>query len=315
MRLGVTQIKFLKTPPYAAVSEMVDLAETKEHKSFINAILRKVPEYEIDNRASLNIPKWMQGAWSKAYGKEEIEKFLPFLLDEPWLDITLKKGKILAEKHVLLPNGTARLSNSVNVTEIPGFAEGEWWVQDCSSTFAVNMLGDVAGKKVLDLCAAPGGKTAQLCDAGAIVTAVDDSARRLERLKENMQRLGFAPEVICADAREVKGEFDAVLLDAPCTATGTAAKNPDVIFNRQLADVTEMAAIQKSMIAAAYDRLKPGGLLVYATCSLQYEEGEGQMKKIDASQWKLLEEKRILPSMYAEFGGTGGFYCAKLLRI
>jgi 16S rRNA (cytosine967-C5)-methyltransferase len=314
LRLGVTQMKFLNTPPFAAVNEMVDVAETKEHKSFINAILRKVPDYEMDNRAALNIPKWMLGSWQKAYGKEEVEKFLPFLIKEPALDITIKQGYEWPGEHTKLPNGTVRL-NEGSVTELPGFAEGKWWVQDAASSFAAKMFGDVKGKKVLDMCAAPGGKTAQLCDAGAIVTAVDDSQRRLQRLEENMERLGFAPEIICDDARYVKGEFDAVLIDAPCTATGTASKNPDVIHTREQKDVQEMAAIQKSLIESAHGKLKKGGELVYATCSLQYEEGEGQAKKLDAAKWKLLEEKRILPSLYAEFGGTGGFYCAKLQKL
>lgn len=314
LRLGVAQIKYLKTPPYAAVDEMVDLADTKEHKSFINAILRKVPEYEIDNRLSLNVPKWMLGAWQKNYGKEEVEKFLPFLIKEPALDITVKQGYEWQGEHVKLPNGTIRLSEG-NVPELPGFEEGMWWVQDSSSAFAVKMLGDVKGKKVLDMCAAPGGKTAQLCDMGAVVTSVDDSARRLERLHQNMERLGFEPEVICGDAKAVEGEFDAVLLDAPCTATGTASKNPEVIFTREQKDVQEMAGIQKELIDSTHGKLKAGGILVYATCSLQYEEGEGQVKKLDTVKWKLLEEKRILPSLYAEFGGTGGFYCAKLQKL
>jgi 16S rRNA (cytosine967-C5)-methyltransferase len=325
LRLGVTQMKFLGTPPHAAVNEMVEVAETKEHKSFINAILRKVPEYELEVRPALNIPKWMLGSWQKNYGKDEVEKFLPFLVAEPKLDITIKEGRRLQVTGngevtrdltpITLPNGTIRLESGTPVPEIPGFESGDWWVQDAASSFPAKMLGDIAGKKMLDMCAAPGGKTAQLCDAGAIVTAVDDSARRLERLQENMTRLKFNPKVICADAREVQGEFDAILLDAPCSATGTAAKNPDVIHTRTEDDVREMAALQKNMIEAAHSKLKPGGVLVYATCSLQYEEGEGQIKRLDKKEWKLLEEKRILPNLYAEFGGTSGFYCAKLQKI
>jgi 16S rRNA (cytosine967-C5)-methyltransferase len=257
----------------------------------------------------------MLGNWRKAYGKDVVDGFLPYLLKQPALDITLKQAALSQDLGAgeVLPNGSVRITDAVTVTELPGYAEGNWWVQDASTTFAAKMLGCVKGKAVLDLCAAPGGKTAQLCDAGAIVTAVDDSERRLERLAENMQRLGFEPKIICADARQVDGQFDAILLDAPCTATGTISRNPDVLYARTEADVKEMAQLQKSMIEGCYSMLKPGGVLVYATCSLQYEEGEGQIKKL-SQNWKLEEEKRILPNTYAEFGGNGGFYCARLIK-
>jgi 16S rRNA (cytosine967-C5)-methyltransferase len=326
LRLAVTQLQYLKLPPYAVVSEMVELAETKEHKGFINAILRKAPEYKFEENIALNFPKWMIGNWKKSYGADVVKCFLQFLMQQPALDLTVKNGFRIQDlgsgeeinPHIptpeSLPNGTIRLKEWGNVQELHGYEAGNWWVQDASATFAAKMLGDIKGKQVLDLCAAPGGKTAQLCDAGAIVTAVDDSERRIERLKQNMQRLGFEPKIICADARQVTGQFDAILLDAPCTATGTIARNPDVLHSRTEDDVKEMAQLQKSMIEHCHGLLKPGGVLVYATCSLQYEEGEGQIKKL-SQNWKLEEEKRILPNMYAEFGGNGGFYCAKLLRI
>jgi 16S rRNA (cytosine967-C5)-methyltransferase len=214
-----------------------------------------------------------------------------------------------------LPNGSVRLKDAGNIADIEGYSEGQWWVQDASSAMAVTLLGDVKGKRVLDMCAAPGGKTAQLCDMGAIVTAADDSQRRLTRLRENMTRLGFAPEIICADGRKMEGEYDAILLDAPCTATGTISKNPEILNSRTIDDVKEMVKLQRELIDNAHKMLKSGGVLVYATCSLQYEEGEGLVKKLDATQWKLEEQKRILPTEFLEFGGTSGFYCARLVRV
>lgn len=324
LRLGVTQIKFMELPPYAVVDEMVNCAETKEHKSFINAILRKVPEYEFEHRVNLNFPKWLLGSWKKAYGSEKLEKFLPFMLQEPPLDITVKAGlrsEVMGQSYFpldfrpfTLPNGTIRLSNASNITEMHGFDTGDWWVQDASSTFAVEMFGDISGKKILDMCAAPGGKTAQLIDKGAIVTAIDDSAKRIERLQENLARLKMQAEVLVNDGTTFKGRYDGVLLDAPCSSTGTIWRNPDILVTRIEEDVKEMVALQKRLIDNAYHLLNKGGLLVYAVCSLQYEEAEGQVRKLEG-KWQLLEEKRILPSDYAEFGGTGGFYCAKLQKL
>jgi 16S rRNA (cytosine967-C5)-methyltransferase len=315
LRAGVAQIKYMELPPYAVVDEMVNCAESKEHKSFINAILRKVPEYEFEKRAALNFPKWMLGSWKKAYGADRLEGFLPFLITEPPLDISLKQVHgAWSTEHVILPNGSVRLKDAGNISVLPGYEAGDWWVQDSSSTFAVEIMGDVKGKKVLDMCAAPGGKTAQLIDKGAIVTAIDDSAKRVERLKENLERLKMTAETEVTDATTYKGRFEAILLDAPCTSTGTIRRNPEIASIRTEDDVKEMVALQQRLLDNAAKLTNKGGILVYAVCSLQYEEAEGQVRKL-ADKWQLLEEKRILPSNYAEFGGTGGFYCAKLQKL
>ena len=323
LRVAIAQLKFMGLPDHAVVNEMVNLAE---NKPFVNAVLRKSSVEKIDKNIKLDFPKWMLGSWKMAYGDERLAQMLPLMLEEPPLDITLKEGqrsKVEGQSYfsldlrpMTLPNGSIRVSGAGNITELNGFAEGEWWVQDASSTMVVPMLGDVKGKRVLDMCAAPGGKTAQLCDAGAQVTAIDESERRTKRLRENMERLKFSPEVICVDARNYKAEpFDAILLDAPCTATGTIRKNPEILHSRTPEDVKEMVKIQNELINVAYNLLKPNGILAYSVCSLQYEEGEGLMKKLDPKSWQLQEQKRILPCDYAEFGGIGGFYMAKLLKV
>ncbi len=387
LRLGVAQLKVMGMPAHAVVNEMVKLAEN--HKtSFTNAVLRKAATEKMECRPRLNFLKWLLGSWEKAYGAEKVAAMLPLMLQEPALDITLKRGHRLQVtgdntvtrdlKPVTLPNGSLRLQDAGNVAELPGYAQGEWWVQDAASTFAVKMLGDVKGKRVLDMCAAPGGKTAQLCDAGAVVMAVDDSQRRLKRLEENMVRLGFKPEVVCADGREIgklrnwenekmgskenekmrnwengnKGNdsqnlnfpisqspnlpvsqspsfpssqfpnfpisqfpyYDCVIVDAPCTATGTIQRNPEILHIRTPDDVKEMVKLQNELVDSAHNLLEPGGTLLYSVCSLQYEEGEGLVKKLNPEKWALAEQKRILPTEFEEFGGIGGFFCARLVK-
>jgi 16S rRNA (cytosine967-C5)-methyltransferase len=292
--LGVAQLKFMDLPAHAVVNEMVEISE---RKAFNNAVLRKAAQKDIHRNTKLNIPNWLFGAWKKAYGEEVALQIAENAMSESgYIDLSFKGG------------ATKRVVHNENITKIDGFAEGEFWVQDASQRHAVEILGDVKGLRVLDMCAAPGGKTAQLIDRGAKVTALDSSIKRIERLKENLARLQMSAEIVLVDGREYEsGEFDAILLDAPCTATGTLAKNPEILVQRKLEDVKELVRIQNELIASAYKLLKKGGVLAYSTCSLQYEECEGLVKKLKG--WELLEEKRVLPFE------SGGAYVAKLVKL
>jgi 16S rRNA (cytosine967-C5)-methyltransferase len=221
------------------------------------------------------------------------------------------------------------------VSELPGFAEGEWWVQDAAAAIPARLLGDVAGKRVLDLCAAPGGKTAQLAAAGAIVTALDRSAPRMRRLSANLERLGLTATVVVADAAVWKTEepFDAVLLDAPCSATGTIRRHPDIAHLKHPTDVNKLIQLQDRLLNAAATLVRPGGLIVYCTCSLEPQEGPERVAaalarhsnlsrvpivaaEIGGSVEMLTPEGdfRSLPSHWAALGGIDGFYAARLTR-
>lgn len=294
LRLAVAQMKFMDLPAYAVINEMVEVAE---RKAYTNALLRKTTKKDVHRNVRLNVPTWIFGCWKKAYGEEVALKIAEAAMEEAgYIDLSFKGG---AKK---------RVAHNESIAEIEGFAEGKFWVQDASQRHAVEMLGNVKGLHVLDMCAAPGGKTVQLIDAGAIVTALDASPKRVERLRENLARLQMEAEIVVADAREFESaEFGAILLDAPCTATGTLAKNPEILLQRKQEDLKELVRIQNELIAAAYRLLKKGGVLAYSTCSLQYEECEGLVKKLDG--WELLQEKRVLPFE------SGGAYVAKLMKI
>lgn len=308
LRIGVAQIKLMEMPAFAVVNEMVDAAGaegSERYKAFVNSVLRKVEGAKFERNAKLNFPKWMSGAWKKAYGNKAAE-IMDILLSEPkYVDLSYKDGS------------TKRIQESGRVDEIEGFEEGEFWVQDISQRVPVEMLGDVADKKVLDMCAAPGGKTAQLIASGAKVLAVDSSPKRIRTLEENLGRLGMECKMLQADARGLvlDEQADSILLDAPCTATGTIRRNPEILLQRSLEDVHELVRIQNELIESAYENLKAGGELVYSTCSLQYEECEGLVKKLDPDHWQIVEEKRTLPTDHIEIGGANGAYCAKLRKL
>jgi len=301
LRVGVAQIKFMGMPKYAVIDEMVGLVEAKKYRAFLNTVLRKSAKKMLVRNPQLNYPKWMRGSWKKAYGAEKAQSMMEIMITEPdYIDLSYKGGK------------SERILKPPRVEKIDGYAEGEWWVQDKSQRFAVEIMGDIAGKKILDMCAAPGGKTAQLIDSGAIVTALDASEKRIEVLRENLARLKMECEVICADARDFSAEkYDIILLDAPCTATGTIRRHPEMLYQKNVEDVQKMNAIQSELLGSAYNLLKDNGILVYSTCSLQYEEGEGLMKK--QTKWELLEEKRILPCDVED--GIAGAYIAKLKKL
>ncbi len=347
LRLGTAQLLFLKVPAHAAVGETVELAEAMNwggFKGLINAVLRRLgAEGEAliaaQDAARLNTPDWLWQSWSRAYGEAVARGIAAACLEEPPLDLTVKanaEGWAAELEAELLPTGTLRRRTGGDVRALPGFAEGAWWVQDAAAALPARMLGDVAGKRVLDLCAAPGGKTAQLALAGAKVTALERSAHRLRRLAENLARLRLSAELVAADVELWRPEepADAVLLDAPCTATGAIRRHPDIRHLKTPADVTRMAAEQDRLLKAALAMVRPGGLLVYAVCSLELEEGPARIaalmgasaplrrRPLEASEVNGLKELvtpegdlRTLPCHLAERGGLDGFYACRLERL
>ncbi|MGQ0484632.1 MAG: RsmB/NOP family class I SAM-dependent RNA methyltransferase [Hyphomicrobiales bacterium] len=289
--LGGAQLLFLDTPAHAAIDLSVRLAkEDREARHFtglINAVLRKIAAEGGSVLNGLedprrNTPDWLWTSWTRAYGPAQAAAIAKAHRDEPPLDITPKSdvaGWAVRLGGLALPTGSVRLAHhSGPIEEIPGFAEGAWWIQDAAAAMPARLFGDLAGKTALDLCAAPGGKTLQLCAAGARVTAVDISAQRVARLRENLQRTKLEAEVIVGDllAFDPPEKFDAVLLDAPCSATGTIRRHPDLPYVKSPVQIKELEALQRRMLDEAAQLLKPDGILVYCTCSLEPAEGQDQ---------------------------------------
>ncbi len=310
LRMGATQLLFLGTPAHAAVDTSVRLLGP-HLKGFANAVLRRVAREGaalLGDRdpARLNTPQWLWDSWTASYGAETTRAIAAAHLVEAPLDITPRSnaefwaGRLEGE---LLPTGTIRRATGGSVAELPGFAEGAWWVQDAAAALPVHLLGDVAGKRVADLCAAPGGKTLQLCAAGAHVTAVDISARRMARLGENLARLGFAAELVTSDVGKWNPteKFDAVLLDAPCSGTGTLRRHPDIAWLKDEEDVTRLTLTQDRLLAQALTLPKPGGIVVYAVCSLQEDEGPARIAALLSRRADL----RRLPVQPNELPGLG----------
>ncbi|CAO3449199.1 16S rRNA (cytosine(967)-C(5))-methyltransferase (EC 2.1.1.176) [Azospirillum argentinense] len=354
LRLGAAQLVFLGTPAHAAVDTAVELAAAKgaePYKGLINAVLRRIGREGAELAAQqdagrLNTPDWLWLAWRQAYGIGRTRGIVEAHLHEAPLDITVKADPAAWADRLearLLPTGTLRRAAGGNLTELPGFAEGAWWVQDLAASLPAKLFGDLAGKRVYDLCAAPGGKTAQLVAQGALVTAVDRSAKRLERVRENLARLNLSAEVLATDAATWTPDqpADAVLLDAPCSATGAIRRHPDILRVKTPEDIGKLAKAQSRLLAHAVDLVKPGGTLVYCTCSIQLEEGEAQIDRIlardkrverlpitpvdlggghagDGNLAELINERgevRSLPGMLGDLGGIDGFFVARLRRL
>jgi 16S rRNA (cytosine967-C5)-methyltransferase len=346
LRLGAAQLLFLGTPPHAAVDTSVRLvvdAGLPHLKGLANAVLRRIsrdgPALLGDrDPAKLNTPQWLWESWTESYGEEKTRAIAAAHLIEAPLDLTPRSnaefwaGRLEGE---VLPTGTIRREGGGNVTELPGFAEGAWWVQDAAATLPVRLLGDVSGKHVADLCAAPGGKTLQLAAAGAIVTAVDISARRMVRVGENLARAGLSAELVTADAGKwvTDAAFDAILLDAPCSGTGTLRRHPDIAWLKDEEDIGRLTLTQDRLLVRAADLLKPGGVLVYAVCSLQEDEGPARVEALLARDKRLQRvpvepvelpgiaaaitpagDVRTLPSMWPERRGMDGFYIARVQK-
>ncbi len=343
LRLGLCQLVFLETPAHAAVDTTVSLARGQALAGFrglVNAVMRRAAREAAglaagQDAARLNTPDWLWRAWTAAYGEARARAIAEVHLADPPLDLTVKeRAEAWAERlgAASLPTGSLRLPPGTgDVAALPGYGEGGWWVQDAAAALPVRLFGDLAGKTVIDLCAAPGGKTAQLAAAGAEVTAVEHSAPRLERLKENLDRLDLNAALVCADARKWRPEApaDAVLLDAPCSATGTIRRHPD-IARLKSAELGAVTALQDELLKAALAMLRPGGLLVYATCSLQPEEGPARIEALlesgaPAERRPLRADEvplaglitpegdlRTLPCHLAAEGGMDGFYACRL---
>jgi 16S rRNA (cytosine967-C5)-methyltransferase len=347
---GAAQLLCLKTSPHAAVDLAVEAVRREPHgtrfSGLANAVLRRVAAdgpaiLSVQDTVKLNIPSWMWQRWEVAYGANTARRIAEASLKEPPLDFSLKPGEdagAWAQRlgGSPLPTGSIRLAISGRVEDLPGYQDGVWWVQGAAAALVARAAGDVAGRAVADLCAAPGGKTAGLAAAGALVTAVDDSAERLERLRQNLERLQLTAEVVAADAASwAPGRtFDAVILDAPCSGTGTISRHPDILRLKRPTDIGRMAQVQGRLLRNATALVRPGGILVYSTCSLEPEEGRAQIDALLEGEpelrhvpiaaheigaepaWIVDGDVRTLPFHLdtGELGGLEGFYIARLRR-
>lgn len=317
---AVAQILVLDVPDYAAVDTAIACLRRdrrgERYTGLANAVLRGIAREraailaEIDP-LNVNTPAWLAERWRSAYGEDTARALAAAHMAEPPLDLSVRSdpaGWATRLGAVLLPTGTVRLAGAGSVTALPGFEEGAWWVQDCAAALPARLLAAQPGERVLDLCAAPGGKTAQIAATGAQVVAVDRSAPRMGRLKENLARLALSAECHVAAAETFSAPpFDRVLLDAPCSATGTIRRHPDVAWNKTLADVVTLTDLQRRLLDRAWILLRPGGTLVYATCSLEPEEGERQIATFRAR----MPDARLLPVTADEVGGLAELVSAE----
>ena len=347
LRLGATQLLFLKTPAHAAVATAVELvAEGRlgRYKGLVNAVLRRIartPEtfQAGPNAGRVNTPDWLWARWSEAFGEETCRRIAETHLAVPPLDLSVRSdpdGWARRLNGRVLPGGTVRLSAEGSIARLDGYGEGAWWVQDAAAALPVRLLGDVKNRTVFDLCAAPGGKTAQLANAGANVVAVDRSPARVARIGENLARLKLDAACVVADALTwAPGRTaDIVLLDAPCASTGTIRRHPDIPHVRKPEDIGTMAAVQAKLLRAAAQWVRPGGILLYCVCSLEAEEGPDQISRFLESETGFIRlpldaaavggeakfltpsgDLRTLPCFWPDLGGMDGFYAARLRRI
>ena len=359
LNAGLAQIVLLDVPDHSAVDLAVAAAQrdprARRFDKLVNALLRRAVREKaaLRERIAANPvygPGWFHERLAATYGKQAAEAILDRHRIEAPIDLTLRRSEQgnaarWAERlnAILLPTGSLRLRDrSQEISSLPGFAEGAWWVQDVSAAIPARLFGDLAGKRAIDLCAAPGGKTAQLVDAGAEVTALDLSRSRLKRLASNLTRLGLeagchavrSDMMVYADERP----FDAVLLDAPCSSTGTVRRHPDVPFTKSMADVETLARLQEEMLNKAADLVAPGGVLVFSNCSLDPLEGEEvaarfaneredfEVLPVQSPELPGLERAgtgagyvRLTPDMLdiepAEMGGADGFFAVRFKRI
>ncbi|WP_170411802.1 RsmB/NOP family class I SAM-dependent RNA methyltransferase [Ruegeria atlantica] len=321
---------------HGVVNSMVEIVgRSRKHgrlKGLVNAVLRKVaaegPEAWPRMRVP-RLPEWLRDPLIMAWGEDAITGMEAAHFDGASLDLTVKPGA--SGPGGALPTGSMRLHDAGQVTALPGYDKGDWWVQDAAAAIPVRILAPKSGEKILDLCAAPGGKTLQLAAAGADVTALDISESRLARVRDNLKRTGLKATVVAGDALEHHGLYDAILLDAPCSATGTIRRHPDLPFAKDGSEFGELIELQSRMLAHAWSLLKPGGRLVYCTCSLLPDEGEVQVEEaldqypdmaVDRAaltiagielDW-ITEEGglRLRPDFWPDRGGMDGFYIARL---
>ncbi len=352
--IGAAQILWMDVPDHAAVDLSVRLVQSDrraaKYAGLVNAVLRRCaregqPLIEEVKSQTLDVPPWLMARWIAHYGDSTARDIATAIGQEPSLDITVKSEPepwAIRLHGETLPTGSVRTLLQGSVTMLPGFSEGHWWVQDAAAALPARLFGDVAGKAIIDLCAAPGGKTAQLVQAGARVTAIDRSPNRMARLRDNLARLSLDAELVIADGadwldRNHAGRYDGILIDAPCTSTGTIRRHPDVGWLRQESDIAPLAAAQKRLLQKSVALLNPGGMLIYCTCSLEPEEGEQTVSALLASDPTMrrlpIEASEVaglreivsadgdlrtlpchLPHRDPRLGGLDGFYAARLVK-
>jgi 16S rRNA (cytosine967-C5)-methyltransferase len=349
--IGAAQILWLDVADHAAVDLAVRLVQADRraarYAGLVNAVLRRAArdgarELAALDATALDTPDWLMARWVEHYGADTACAIAVANGREPALDLTVKNdaehwARALGGR--VLMTGTVRALVHGPISRLPGYGDGAWWVQDAAAALPAKLFGDVRGLAIADLCAAPGGKTAQLAAAGARVTAVERSPSRLERLRGNLVRLGLDAGLVAADAVEWQAEpFDAVLLDAPCSSTGTIRRHPDIPWLKREGDIAALATLQRRLIARAADLTRPGGTLIYCTCSLEPEEGIDIVREFLAdnpslhrrpisadelyghAEWLTAEgDLRTLPCHLGDadsrLGGLDGFYAARLQRI
>ncbi|HCJ01038.1 RsmB/NOP family class I SAM-dependent RNA methyltransferase [Sulfitobacter pontiacus] len=328
---------------HGVVNAMVELVATHKKlghlKGLTNAVLRKIAAEGPEAWAALRaprLPKWLRGPLTEAWGPDAMTGIEAAHFAGAPLDLTAKRDPenlAAAVGGTVLPTGSVRVADAGQVTTMPGFAEGDWWVQDAAAALPVKILAPQKGEAVLDLCAAPGGKTMQLAAAGAQVTAVDNSKQRMQRVRENLARVHLPAKVVVVDARRFEGTFDAILLDAPCSATGTIRRHPDLPHAKDGSEFGDLIELQSEMIDHAWSLLNPGGRLIFCTCSLLPDEGEVQVDealerhadmRVDRDAlavpgvdpaWTTQEGGlRLRPDYWPELGGMDGFYIACLRK-
>lgn len=311
LRIGAAELLLLGTPPHAAVSAAVSIVP-RPLAGVVNAVLRRVAEagpaaLEGLDAERLDTPAWLWAAWHAAHGAR-VRAIAAAHREEAPLDLSVTPGAEPPPGGEAMGNGTWRFPAGTRLAELPGYAEGLFWAQDQAAALPAALLAPLPGERIADLCAAPGGKTAQLAAAGARVTAVERDGRRIPRLRENLARLRLVAEIVEADATQWRPAepFDAVLLDAPCTATGTIRRHPDVPHLKRAKDVAKQAQLQRALLHHAATLVRPGGRIVFATCSLQKEEGEDHMAALPPGL-RVVKTRRTTPDM-----GMDGFFIARL---
>lgn len=343
LRVTTNELLIDKVAPHAAVDSAVRLVQesqkTRHMKGLTNAVARRVSEHGPEIWAEMDpqqLPNWISKPLTRANDAQIVQNIEAAHAKMPSLDITVKSdvekwAEALSAE--ILPTGSLRLASPGQITNLPGYSEGTWWIQDAAAAIPARLLGDIDGLQVLDLCAAPGGKTMQLAAAGGIVTSVDVAEPRLKRVRENLKRTSLSANIIIADVLKWTPiqKFDAILLDAPCSATGTIRRHPDLPFAKD-GELGGLLRMQQRMLLGAYKWLKPGGKLVYCTCSLLSSEGEGQIQAFLAAtpEAKMLSAAdqidlpaefvgkkgalRTRPDMWSDIGGLDGFYAAVIQK-
>ena len=338
LRLATVEILVTGAASHGVVNSAVHIVKTNRkmsrHSGLVNAVLRRVVTEGSTHWQSLppqRLPAWIGREVKKHFGPQALRAIERAHAQGAPLDITPKYPNNTLPEAQILPTGGLRLPGGRQVSALPGYADGTWWVQDAAAALPVRLLGDVAGQQVLDLCAAPGGKTMQLAAAGADVTAVDISPSRMDQLRTNLRRTGLNATLLTEDALSHRGTYNAVVLDAPCSATGTIRRHPDLPFVKSARDVEPLTRLQMHLIDHAITLVRPGGRFVYCTCSLLPVEGEFQIKAALARhstlslmpldptchggepEWRSPHGGlRLRPDFWAEWGGMDGFYIAIL---